>query len=72
MSEIAIRVEGLSKRYRIVALQQRYDTLRDQIADAFTAPFRRIAAAARGQPSAVRGQDEIIWALKDVSFEASP
>jgi len=55
---------SLSKRYRIVALQRRYDTLRDQIADAFTAPFRRIAAAARRQPSAVRGQDEIIWALK--------
>jgi lipopolysaccharide transport system ATP-binding protein len=69
MSEIAIRVEGLSKRYRIVAAQQRHDTLRDQIADAFTVPFRRIAAAARGQPFAVRGQDETIWALKNVSFE---
>ena len=34
MSEIAIKVEGLGKRYRIGRLQQRHDTLRDRIADA--------------------------------------
>ena len=33
MSDIAIKVEGLGKRYRIGRLQ-RHDTLRDRIADA--------------------------------------
>ena len=33
MSDVAIRVEGLSKRYKIGKLQ-RHDTLRDRIADA--------------------------------------
>ncbi len=38
MSDVAIRVEHLSKQYRIGKKQERYYTLRDTIADAFTAP----------------------------------
>ena len=34
MTDIAIRVENLSKRYRIGRAQQRHDTLRDALADA--------------------------------------
>ena len=34
MSDIAIHVSGLSKRYKIGRLQRRHDTLRDRIADA--------------------------------------
>ena len=33
MSDIAIRVDHLSKRYAIGALQQRHDTLKDAISD---------------------------------------
>jgi len=33
MTDIAIRVENLSKLYRIGRAQQRHDTLRDSIAD---------------------------------------
>ena len=33
MTNIAIRVENLSKLYRIGRAQQRHDTLRDSIAD---------------------------------------
>jgi hypothetical protein len=32
MSDIAIRVENLSKRYKIEAAKQRHDTLRVQLA----------------------------------------
>ena len=67
MTEIAIRVENLSKQYRIGAKQERFPTLRDWLADAFAAPFRRLSSTVRGQSSAVL--DETIWALKDVSFE---
>ena len=34
MSDVAIKVEGLSKLYKIGRLQRRHDTLRDRIADA--------------------------------------
>jgi len=55
MSVIAIRAEGLSKRYRI-GQGERYSTLRDVLARSFRAPFRR-------------AKNETFWALKDVSLE---
>ena len=60
-----IRVENLGKCYRIVHNRQRggYRTLRESIADAAKAPFRRLF---RGSASA---KAEDFWALKDVSFE---
>lgn len=45
MSDIAIRVENLSKLYRIGVKQERYKTLRDTVTDIFTAPFCRLQAA---------------------------
>ncbi len=79
MTEVAIRVENLSKRYRI-GQRESYKTLRDTLADAIYAPFRTLATAVRRRPtgasfsdsslpSAVDGRDTFIWALKDVSFE---
>src|SRR5258705_5661631 len=73
MSEIAIRCEGLSKRYRI-GQQARYKGLRDVIADAAAAPFRRLRSAmSNGNGSSIHNpQSEIrnsFWALQDVSFE---
>lgn len=44
MSDIAIRVEGLSKRYRI-GPRERYYALRDVFARAITAPFRLLRAS---------------------------
>jgi lipopolysaccharide transport system ATP-binding protein len=67
MSDIAIRVEGLSKQYRIGGPQARYRTVRESLVEAARAPFRRLASVARGQSTAV--SNETIWALKDVSFE---
>lgn len=62
MSDIAIRVENLSKRYRIGRAQQRHDTLRDSLA----ASLRSL-----GQWGSRNGQtpSDDFWALKDVSFE---
>jgi lipopolysaccharide transport system ATP-binding protein len=54
-----IEVSGLSKRYRIGETLPYY-TLRDEIVQTLTAPFRRRAASASG--------DNHIWALRDVSF----
>jgi lipopolysaccharide transport system ATP-binding protein len=64
MTDLAIRVENLSKLYHIGALQQRHDTLRD----ALTGMFRRGHPSTH--PQATNADD--LWALKDVSFEACP
>ncbi|HET6972502.1 MAG TPA: ABC transporter ATP-binding protein [Pyrinomonadaceae bacterium] len=73
MSNVTIRCEGLSKRYRIGASQERYKALRDVITDAATAPFRRIRGASRNGHASANGQAAIdnsyIWALDDISFE---
>jgi lipopolysaccharide transport system ATP-binding protein len=69
MPDLAIRVTNLGKQYRIGTSPQRYNTLRDSIVGAFQAPFRRIR---QGQlPAGDRDAGNIIWALKDVSFEVN-
>lgn len=69
MSDIAIRVQNLSKEYRIGAAQAPYKTIRESLADAVQAPFRRAAGLLRGQAYGAAQLNEKIWALKDVSFE---
>jgi len=63
MSDIAIRVEGLGKRYRIGAPAMNYRTLRDSFVDALHAPARLF-----GDNGGSGGLNSI-WALKDISFE---
>ncbi len=69
MSDIAIRVEGLSKQYRIGGKQERYKTLRDTLTDAIAAPFRRAGRLLRGQATGAAELNETIWALKEISCE---
>ncbi len=69
MNTIAIRVEKLSKKYRIGAKQEGYRTLRDTLTGALVSPFRRARRLLGGQPYGASELDETIWALKDVSFE---
>lgn len=72
MSDIAIRVQNLSKQYTI-GKREGYKTLRDTVADAVTVPFRHLMP--NGNPSSNGNQqgngerDTKFWALKDVSFE---
>jgi lipopolysaccharide transport system ATP-binding protein len=60
MTDIAIRAEGIGKRYRIGSLQSGYQTLRDVMVDSARSALRR-GARDRGS--------EHIWALRDISFE---
>jgi lipopolysaccharide transport system ATP-binding protein len=69
VNDVAIRIEGLGKMYRIGGPQERYHTLRDTLTDAVSAPFRRARSLLRGQAYGAAGLHEIIWALRDVSFE---
>ena len=59
-----IKVENLSKRYRIGA-QQSNLTLRESVAGAITAPFKR-------WPRGGRSAGETIWALRDVNLAVEP
>jgi lipopolysaccharide transport system ATP-binding protein len=66
MSDLAIRVEKLSKRYRIGQAQERPDTLRDLLMLGFRR-FRRFFS----RDGLQRESPTHIWALKDVSFTVS-
>jgi lipopolysaccharide transport system ATP-binding protein len=69
MSDVAIRCEGLAKRYEI-GEREAYKTIRDVITDAVAAPLRRLRSAAQHSSNGKGSQDKpTIWALKDVSFE---
>jgi lipopolysaccharide transport system ATP-binding protein len=68
MTDIAIRVENLSKRYRIGEKRESYRTLRDAVHDTITAPFRAVRSRLSGSATSLTPDDQL-WALKDVSFE---
>ncbi len=59
-SDIAIKAEGISKRYRLSATRYRPDTLRDQLTEGFRSVLRR---------GRMRKGKEEVWVLNDVSFE---
>lgn len=64
MTDIAIRAEGIAKQYDLGVRNAPYQTLREAIATAVTAPikrFRRLSGHVEEQ--------EKFWALSDVSFE---
>jgi lipopolysaccharide transport system ATP-binding protein len=69
MTEYAIRAEGLGKQYRIGGPRVRYRTMRDTLVESVQAPFRRARALLQGQAYGAAGLQEVIWALRDVSFE---
>src|SRR6187401_1947379 len=61
MSDIAIQVRNLSKRYSIGLARPHYDTLRDVVSEF----FKRLAG-----PDGIRQPStQTYWALKDVSLE---
>jgi lipopolysaccharide transport system ATP-binding protein len=66
MADIAVRVQNLGKQYQLgrpVSNQM----LREALANALRAPFRALRRRAAGDRSA--DQRNLIWALRNVSFE---
>jgi len=63
MSEIAIQVENLGKRYRIGERRESYGTLKDTLTQALGAPLRVWRNRAHAKAEAE------IWALQNLSFD---
>lgn len=60
-----IKVNNVSKQYRIGSLQASYGTFREALVEAVRFPVRKL----RGQR---QSQHKTIWALKDINFEIYP
>jgi lipopolysaccharide transport system ATP-binding protein len=69
MPDVAIRVDGLSKRYRIGGKRESYKTLRDTLSEVLVSPFRRVGELWHGQTPKAAALDNTTWALQDISFE---
>ncbi|MDR4464471.1 MAG: ABC transporter ATP-binding protein [Nitrospira sp.] len=75
MGDIAIRVEGLSKQYRIGARRKHHTTLRDHL----MAGLKSLWSRNGHEPSVINGasrelvtpevESNLFWALRDVSFD---
>lgn len=68
MSDIIIKVENLSKRYRIGLEEKKADTFAQQLMNNLKAPienFKRIKSLGKFE----NDSDSVHWALKDVNFE---
>jgi len=63
VSDVAIRIEGLGKRYRIGAASAPYRSLRESLMESLSAPLRRLRREARADGA------ETLWALRNVSLE---
>ncbi len=71
MSQLAIRVENLGKRYRIGLEEERHETLLGSMTSWLTSPvsnYRRLKdLSSFGALDEER--DDVIWAVRDMSFE---
>ncbi|HEX2092501.1 MAG TPA: ABC transporter ATP-binding protein [Longimicrobiaceae bacterium] len=71
MSNVAVRVEGLGKRYRIGTASRRHDTLRDALVHAVKAPLRNLRELRGLTRFDDQDGEDVFWALRDVSFEVN-
>jgi lipopolysaccharide transport system ATP-binding protein len=72
MSEITIKIERLGKAYRLGARDEVPDTLVHATLAALTTPLRNLRRLRRLNTfDTDRNSADILWALKDVSFEVS-
>jgi lipopolysaccharide transport system ATP-binding protein len=67
--QAAIRVKGLGKKYRIGSRQETYRTLRDALSAAASDWLRVPRDLIEPNRRRGRADDELFWALRDVSFD---
>ena len=71
MSNPIVKVDNLSKRYRIGAAEKGYKTFREAIMEGISAPVRNLAKLRSLTRFREGYEEDVIWALKDVSFEVN-
>lgn len=71
MNDTVIKVNGLSKRYRIGVREKVHDTLAGTVADLVTRPAKNLLKLRKLSKFNERNEDaqDVIWALNDISFE---
>jgi lipopolysaccharide transport system ATP-binding protein len=69
-SELAIKIRGLGKSYRLGARQKGYSTLRESLTDGVAGALKRSGDFFRGRQLDESG--EMIWALRDFDLEIRP
>jgi len=70
MTDTAIKVENISKRYRIGLKEELHDSLIGKIGSLLQSPFSNMAKLKKlSHYENGNDKDDIIWALKDISFE---
>jgi lipopolysaccharide transport system ATP-binding protein len=69
MTDIAIRIDGLGKQYKIGGTKTKYKTIRSSITDAVLTPVRRMKRVLSGDATGALEMDESFWAIEDVSFD---
>ena len=74
MSDVAIRVENLSKRYRIGLREEMHDSLAGALTNFVCRPIANLRRLRRLSRFSDNGDEcnDVIWALKDISFEVRP
>ncbi len=68
MSEVAIKIEGLSKQYRI-GERNSFPMLRETLMRTVSAPFRKLRSRFSSKQNV--SQTGWIWALKDIDFKVN-
>lgn len=71
MNDFAIKVEKLSKKYRIGLEDNSPDTLLGQLVHSIKTPIRNFSNIRRLKTFSEHKEDDVIWALKDISFQVS-
>jgi lipopolysaccharide transport system ATP-binding protein len=70
MDRFAIRVQNLSKRYRLGEYEG-YKTLRDTLVQSVSLPIKQIRSLISGEQTR-KNAPGMLWALKSVSFDVHP
>jgi lipopolysaccharide transport system ATP-binding protein len=65
MDDVAIKIRGLSKKYRIGGSSESYKTFRDAIMNTVRSPLDRLSGAGTQE------KPGYFWALKDLSFDVN-
>ncbi|MFC1942665.1 ABC transporter ATP-binding protein [Chloroflexota bacterium] len=71
MPNTMIKVDNISKRYRVGATEKSYKTLRETIMDGVSAPVRNLGRLRSLTKFKDGDEENIFWALKDISFDVS-